>query len=640
MPNEKIRASQTYLSTGKLVGRTTAGTGAGEEVTLDADGTLAANSDTVVATQKAVKTYANTKKPYHGVVARPVGATNPLPTTITTTTFTLGATANPISYYYQGTLVNVTSDKTTTLSGAAGLYFIYFNAATGNLLNSTVFPGVGYDDNVLLASVSWNGTNLGLVNDERHGYIRDTAWHIWAHNTVGTRYRSGITLTHNGGTGAAATFATTSGEIADEDIQFVIGASSSFPTANAGRIWYQTAASTYAFLTAPSTIPGYLGANNRPNVVNSTGYALTQVPSATNRYVNVFVYATTDLHTPIYFLTETVSNTIAGQGGYTSLANARAVGFPNISGMNISAEMKPIYRLIWRADGVLQAIDTTLDDYRTVSSLPQGAGVVSFNPAGNVAATNVQSAIEEVDAEKLPLAGGSMTGAINEAKGADIASATTTDIGAATGNFVDVTGTTTITGLGTVQSGTLRAVRFTGALTLTHNATSLILPTGANITTAAGDTANFRSLGSGNWVCTSYQRKDGTALASAAGGGFLERQIADYQGPSITGLLGSYTSTRTGTLGSIRLVADSLPVGTNCTAELRKNSPTSGNVLSATLQITTTESATNGQYIGTAVSSFSSTAIAAGDVFYVVLTYTGSSMTTPPANVRALLYTT
>jgi len=61
--------------------------------------------------------------------------------------------------------------------------------------------------------------------------------------------------------------------------------------------------------------------------------------------------------------------------------------------------------------------------------------------------------------------------AINHAKGADIASATTTDIGAMTGNYGDVTGTVTITGLGTVQAGTIRIVRFTAALLLTHNAT-------------------------------------------------------------------------------------------------------------------------------------------------------------------------
>lgn len=94
-------------------------------------------------------------------------------------------------------------------------------------------------------------------------------------------------------------------------------------------------------------------------------------------------------------------------------------------------------------------------------------------------------------------------------KGADIASATTTDIGAGTGDYVDVTGTTTITGLGTIASGVERTVRFTGALTLTHNGTSLILPGAANITTAANDTAMFRSLGSGNWLCILYSAAAG-----------------------------------------------------------------------------------------------------------------------------------
>lgn len=99
------------------------------------------------------------------------------------------------------------------------------------------------------------------------------------------------------------------------------------------------------------------------------------------------------------------------------------------------------------------------------------------------------------------------------AKGTDIASSTTIDLGAATGEFVDVTGTTTITGLGTVSAGIVRTVRFTSALTLTHNATSLILPTGANITTAANDVAMFRSLGSGNWLCVGYMKADGSALS-------------------------------------------------------------------------------------------------------------------------------
>ena len=84
-------------------------------------------------------------------------------------------------------------------------------------------------------------------------------------------------------------------------------------------------------------------------------------------------------------------------------------------------------------------------------------------------------------------------------KGADIASAATTDLGAVSGLMHDITGTTTITGFGTVAAGVWKIVKFEGALTLTHNATSLILLTGANRTTVAGDVGCYISEGSGNW---------------------------------------------------------------------------------------------------------------------------------------------
>jgi hypothetical protein len=85
-----------------------------------------------------------------------------------------------------------------------------------------------------------------------------------------------------------------------------------------------------------------------------------------------------------------------------------------------------------------------------------------------------------------------------------IASATTTDLSTATGEYVSITGTTTITAFGTVSAGATRILNFAGILTLTYNATSLIIPGSANITTAAGDIAVVRSLGSGNWVVQAY----------------------------------------------------------------------------------------------------------------------------------------
>ena len=89
-------------------------------------------------------------------------------------------------------------------------------------------------------------------------------------------------------------------------------------------------------------------------------------------------------------------------------------------------------------------------------------------------------------------------------KGSDIASATTTDLGAVVGLMHDITGTTTITGFGTVSAGLWKIVKFEGALTLTHNATSLILPGSANIVTVAGDVGIFMSEGSGNWRCLAW----------------------------------------------------------------------------------------------------------------------------------------
>jgi hypothetical protein len=103
----------------------------------------------------------------------------------------------------------------------------------------------------------------------------------------------------------------------------------------------------------------------------------------------------------------------------------------------------------------------------------------------------------------------------------DLASAATTDLGAQTTDNLRITGTTTITSFGTAANGVTRNLRFAAALTLTHNATSLILPGGANITTAAGDTAIAISLGSGNWVVVNYMPAGGYARAGAAAGSGL-----------------------------------------------------------------------------------------------------------------------
>lgn len=93
---------------------------------------------------------------------------------------------------------------------------------------------------------------------------------------------------------------------------------------------------------------------------------------------------------------------------------------------------------------------------------------------------------------------------LNMAAEVDVASAATTNIGAALSNNIRITGAVTIAAFDTVAAGIRRNIRFAAALTLTYNGTSLILPGGVSIVTVAGDTAEFLSLGSGNWICIDY----------------------------------------------------------------------------------------------------------------------------------------
>lgn len=102
--------------------------------------------------------------------------------------------------------------------------------------------------------------------------------------------------------------------------------------------------------------------------------------------------------------------------------------------------------------------------------------------------------------------------AINEQDWTDVASAATVDVFGAATECVNITGTTGISAFTTATAGLIRRIKFAGALTLTHNGTSFILPGGANITTAAGDTAVVKSEGSGNARFLSYTKADGTAV--------------------------------------------------------------------------------------------------------------------------------
>lgn len=170
------------------------------------------------------------------------------------------------------------------------------------------------------------------------------------------------------------------------------------------------------------------------------------------------------------------------------------------------------------------AVDDIQDYDETTPGNNVNIGGVSF--AENMAPGNVNNGVRALISQIKKA---------TQDQGSDIASASTTDI-CATGTslYAKVTGTTTITSLGTAAAGCWRWITFTGALTLTHNATSLILPGGANITTAAGDVMGAVSEGSGNWRVLAYTTASGGVVGGFSSLTATSTDASASAGPDIT----------------------------------------------------------------------------------------------------------
>lgn len=101
-------------------------------------------------------------------------------------------------------------------------------------------------------------------------------------------------------------------------------------------------------------------------------------------------------------------------------------------------------------------------------------------------------------------------------KGADVASAGVLVLG--DGHFFHITGTTTITDIdfSNTWNGRIARLVFDGSLTLTHNATTLVLPGGVNIQTGAGDSCTVIVDSGDNVRVTQYERAAQTQNSNPA----------------------------------------------------------------------------------------------------------------------------
>ena len=167
----------------------------------------------------------------------------------------------------------------------------------------------------------------------------------------------------------------------------------------------------------------------------------------------------------------------------------------------------------------------------TLTATALGSAVVgsSLTSVGTLTGLTLSGALTGTDV--------ALSGRLKTDKGADVASATATTLGA-DGNTFDITGTTTIVTIPSTNwaVGNIVHLQFDGVLTVTHSSAtdSILLGNQANMTTAAGDVLSLFFNGT-NWVEVSRS-------SVSSGGGMHEIQDFDLR---TAGQITSYESSRT-----------------------------------------------------------------------------------------------
>jgi|GEM_PF-6325233 len=269
-----------------------------------------------------------------------------------TRVFTIAPTGASFNVYSAGKEYTKTT-ATAGIPNTAGIYFVYYDKTTLEIATSTTVWSLT-DGTVHIATVYWNGSE-GLLGDERHGLTMDGMTHEFLHNTVGTRFDSGLT-----GSFDSTSFSMGSGYVYDEDIKTSIAATTT------ARVLYHSGAGAFTY-TAPQAKYFYEVGDI---IQYDTGSGIADVTN--NRYVAYWIFATNDPITPIYAL--------MGQSNDTSLTNARNNN--KYESLVLSSlpfkEMKVLYRVILQRSGTGETYIET-QDLRSISNLPSGTYVATMH---------------------------------------------------------------------------------------------------------------------------------------------------------------------------------------------------------------------------------------------------------------------
>lgn len=344
--------------------------------------------------------------------------------------FTITPVGASFDVWLFGDKFTKTAESVLMADGLDRVYYVYYDAA-GTLSvasNATQPTGFVWATQVPVAIVFRNASGNDLVLfDTRHGLSMDWATRGYLHTTRGTQLGSGLVLsgyTLSPGSPADADnqWALSSGTIINEDLPYTISAvadNSTYTTL------YKSGTGTFSTATSFGTaVPFAVSGSDIAYNLNTAGsYSLS--PVANGDFVNYLIFCTGSVTTGYQVFAFPEETT------YTSLALATAapIQSPFATGGFAFSEFFMRYRVTYQRSNAY----TTTGRCRTVavqqitnsqtiitsSSTPTShngltgrdvadthpAASITFTPAGNIAATNVQTAIAEVDSETIHTTG-------------------------------------------------------------------------------------------------------------------------------------------------------------------------------------------------------------------------------------------
>lgn len=298
-----------------------------------------------------------------------------------TRTLQLSPVGSTFEFWTEGIKRTKSSNDSVQITDTEGWWYIYYDGDT--LTASQVAWVITDEDKAFVAYLYWDATNneavFGSPGWELHSWVMDAATHAWAHETIGTRYEDGLTISEN----PANQLEVTAGEIHDEDIMVDI-------TDGAGAgLWEQDLSPLQAYKLyklgaggdwrqggAFGVVPCILDGGNDVQWNQFVAGAWQLTAAGVNQYCAYWVLATPTHDEPIVIF--------VGQGA--PAANIDTARDNNdISGMdftNAGPEFKVLFRVMVRniPGGVFYEV-SALDDFRAATLLPSTGFVASAHGA-------------------------------------------------------------------------------------------------------------------------------------------------------------------------------------------------------------------------------------------------------------------